>query len=105
MIAIFSSIFIALLKMNTSPFISPNMKLKKLIRDVPHGPVVKNLLCSAGDKGSFPGWRTKIPHAAEKLSPHATTTRAQAARLCTAMEHPCDITKSRVWQPRPDTAE
>ena len=65
------------------------MKLKKLTRDVPHGPVVKNLLCNAGDMGSIPGWRTKIPHDAEKLSPCATTTGAQATQLeslCTAME-------------------
>ena len=65
------------------------MKLKKLTRDVPHGPVVKNLLCNAGDVGSIPGWRPKIPHAAEKLSPCATTTGAQVTQLeslCTAME-------------------
>ena len=65
------------------------MKLKKLTRDVPHGPVVKNLLCNAGDVGSIPGWRPKIPHAAEKLSPCATTIGAQVTQLeslCTAME-------------------
>ena len=65
------------------------MKLKKLTRDVPHGPVVKNLLCNAGDVGLIPGWRPKIPHAAEKLSPCATTTGAQVTQLeslCTAME-------------------
>ena len=75
--------------MNTSPFISPNIKLEKLIRDVPCGPVVKNLLCSSGDMGSIPSQRTKIPHAAEKLSPCATTTGAQVTQLeglCTAME-------------------
>ena len=75
--------------MNTSPFISPNIKLEKLIMDVPCGPVVKNLLCTSGDMGSIPGWRPKIPHAAEKLSPCATTTGAQVTQLeslCTAME-------------------
>ena len=41
--------------------------------DFPGGPVVKNLLCSAGDAGSIPGWGTKIPHAMEQLSLHATT--------------------------------
>ena len=44
------------------------MKLKKLTRDVPHGPVVKNLLCNAGDVGSIPVWRTKIPQAVGQLS-------------------------------------
>jgi len=39
--------------------------------DFPGGPVVKNLLCSAGDAGSIPGWGTKIPHAMEQLSLHA----------------------------------
>ena len=35
------------------------------------GAVVKNSLCSARDMGSIPSWGTKIPHAAELLSPHA----------------------------------
>ena len=42
--------------------------------DFPGGPVVKNLLYYAGDADSIPGQGTKIPHAAEQLSPHATTT-------------------------------
>ena len=42
-------------------------------RDFPGGPVVKNLPFHTGDVGSIPGWRTKIPHATEKLSLHATT--------------------------------
>ena len=41
--------------------------------DFAGGPVVKNLPCSAGDVGSIPGWGTKMPHAAEKLSLRATT--------------------------------
>ena len=32
-------------------------------RDFPGGPVVKNLLCNAGDIGLIPGQGTKIPHA------------------------------------------
>ena len=44
------------------------------IKDFPGGPVVKNPLCNAGDMGSTPGQGTKIPHALEQLSPHATTT-------------------------------
>ena len=43
-------------------------------RGFPGGPVVKNLPCNAGDAGSIPGQRTKIPHAAGQLSPQATTT-------------------------------
>ena len=30
----------------------------------PDGPVVKNLPSNAGDMGSNPDWRTKVPHAA-----------------------------------------
>ena len=44
------------------------------MRDFPHGPVVKNLSCNAGDTGSIPGWGTKIPHAAGQLSLRAATT-------------------------------
>ena len=43
------------------------------MKDFPGGPVVKNLPCKAGDTGSIPGWGTKIPHAEEQLTPHATT--------------------------------
>ena len=42
--------------------------------DCSGGPVVKNLTCKAGDRGSVSGWGTKIPHAAKKLSPRATAT-------------------------------
>ena len=46
------------------------MQQKNIVRflDVPGGPVVKNLACNAGDRGSIPGQGTKIPHAAEQLS-------------------------------------
>ena len=37
--------------------------------------MVTNPPCNARDTGSVPGWETKIPHAAEQLSPHATTTK------------------------------
>ena len=42
------------------------------LRDFPRGTVVKNLPANAGDTGS--SWSGKIPHAAEQLSPCATTT-------------------------------
>ena len=35
--------------------------------------MVKNLPCNAGDVGLIPDQETKIPHAAEELSPPATT--------------------------------
>ena len=51
--------------------------------DFPGGPVVKNLPCNAGDKGSIPGWGTKIPHSEE-----ATAHRLQLESLCAAMKDP-----------------
>ena len=36
--------------------------------------MVKNPPCYAGDSGSILGQRTKIPHIAKQLGPHATTT-------------------------------
>ena len=40
----------------------------------PGGPVVKNPPSNAGDRGSIPGWGTKIPHALGQLSLCAATT-------------------------------
>ena len=40
--------------------------------DFPGGPVVKKPPSYAGDTGSIPGRRTKIPHAAGQLSPCTT---------------------------------
>ena len=48
--------------------------IKKLTRDFPCGPVVKNLPTNAGDMGSIPGWGTKISHAMGQLSPCASTS-------------------------------
>ena len=39
---------------------------KKKNRDCPGGPVAKNMPSSAGDTGSTPGQRTKIPHVTGK---------------------------------------
>ena len=60
----------------TNTFYSPEyFWLKKSVSgDFPGGPVVKNPPYNAGDTGSIPGQGTKIPHAAEQLSLHATTT-------------------------------
>ena len=49
-------------------------RLNNILRDFPGGPVVKNLPYNAGDLGSIPGQRTKIPHATGQLSPRTTTT-------------------------------
>ena len=43
--------------------------------------MVKNPPSIAGDKGSIPGWGTKIPHGVEQLDP------------CTATGEPCDARK------------
>ena len=42
----------------------------------PGVPVVKNLLCNAGDVGLIPGRGTKIPYAGEQLSLPITTTES-----------------------------
>ena len=47
---------------------------KNVLEDVAGGPVVKNPASSAGDMGSIPGQRTKIPHAGGQLSLCTTTT-------------------------------
>ena len=39
------------------------MKLKRLCRDFPHGPVVETLCFHCRVVGSIPGEGTKIPHA------------------------------------------
>ena len=46
------------------------------IRAFPGDPLVKNLPCKAGDRVSIPGQETKIPHAVEQQSLHATTTES-----------------------------
>ena len=46
-----------------------NETLKGIYWDFPGGPVVKNPPSNAGDTGSIPGRRTKIPHAVGQLSP------------------------------------
>ena len=51
-----------------------NIYLKrKLFRDFPVGPVVKNPPSYAGNTGSVPGQETKIPRAAGQPSPCPTT--------------------------------
>ena len=47
-------------------------KILIFAQDFPDGPVVKNLPSSLGDVGSIAGGGTKIPKAAEGLSPSTT---------------------------------
>ena len=54
-------------------------KFKMCSRDLPNGPVVKNLPSNAGDSGSIPGQGTKIPHVVGQLSPHTTTRESPHA--------------------------
>ena len=42
--------------------------------------MVKNLPANAGDRGSIPGWGTKIPHATTTSSYAATKKIPHAAR-------------------------
>ena len=54
-------------------------------------PVVKNPPCDAGALGSIPCCRTKIPHAAGQLSPHA---KAREKPAHSAMKNPSAATKT-----------
>ena len=53
----------------------------KCLWDFPGAPVVKTPPSSAGDVGSIPGWGTKIPHAAQQLSPRASTRQPACRKL------------------------
>ena len=59
-----------------------------LIRNFPRGPVVKNLPCKAGDVGSIPGWRMKIPQASVQPSLHATATEPMLHNLRVHVSEP-----------------
>ena len=56
--------------------------LKIWYRDFPGGPVVKNPPSHAGEAGSIPCRRTKIPHAAGQLNPRAATTELAYSGAC-----------------------
>ena len=49
--------------------------------DFPGGPVVKHLPSNAGDAGSIPGLRSKIPPALEQLSPEHNKDPVQSKEL------------------------
>ena len=69
-------LYIRILKMLPENYSSSSINLiklqntKSIHRDFPGGPVVKNLPSNAGDAGSIPGGRTKIPHVTGQLSTH-----------------------------------
>ena len=56
------------------------IKKKKQNWAVPGGPLVKNPPSNQWDKASIPGCGTKIPHAAEPLSPHTTIKKPECSR-------------------------
>ena len=59
--------------LKTLQWLSFTLRIRTQVLDFPGGAVVKNPPANAGDIGSEP-WSGKIPHAAEQLSPCATTT-------------------------------
>ena len=52
--------------------------LTYFFQDFPGGPIVKIPPCNSGGVDLIPGQGTRIPHAAEQLSPCTATTRATA---------------------------
>ena len=64
------------------------------MKDFPGGPVVKNLPCNAGDKGSIPGWGNKIPQAMEQLNPCATN---RESIHCNERAHMLQQRRSAAW--------
>ena len=69
---------------------------RKLARDFPGDPVIKNLHSNARDTGSIPGWGNKIPHATEQLSLWVTKgkpTCPGARGLQWLEKNPCAATK------------
>ena len=71
-------------------------------RDFPGGPVVKNPPYNAGDKGSIPGWGTKIPHAAGQLSPRAPQLRSLRTSTRACVLQTTELTHSGTHAPQPE---
>ena len=44
--------------------------------------MVKNLPFNAGDTGSIPSQRTKVPHATRQLNPHITARESTTREKC-----------------------
>ena len=65
-------------------------------RNFSYGSVVENLPCYAGGMSSIPGWGTRIPCAAEQLSPCTSTRKSPwtaMKHLHDAMKLPCAAAK------------
>ena len=73
---------------------------KHKTREIPGGPVVKNLTYNAGDVGLITGQETKIPHVVGQLSPRATTTE-----LTCLNQSPCaaNYRVHALWDPHTTT--
>ena len=62
--------------------------------DFPGDPVVKNRPCNAELRRSIPGQGTRIPYAAEQLTPRTTTAEPTPQSLrATARELTCQLLK------------
>jgi len=61
-----------------------------VLRDFSGGPMVKNLSFNAGDKGSIPGQKTKIPHATGQLThaPQLLSLQTTKKRSCMRQTRP-----------------
>ena len=69
------------------------------MREIPHGPVVKNPPCNARDAGLIPDRGTKTPYAAEQLSSRAISNKPyQLERLCEQRKVLRDTTKNSLLQ-------
>ena len=68
-----------------------SFKILIFAQDFPGGPVVKNLPSSVGDVGSIAGRGTKIPQAAEQLSPSTTLDSR-----CTETKDPAGCRQSQI---------
>ena len=64
---------------------------------LPGGPVVKNPLANAENMGLIPGWKTKIPHAAGRLS-LCTTTREKPTWGTPKYIYQCLKKKKSKWK-------
>ena len=64
-------------------------------RDFPGGPVTKNPPCNATEEGLIPDQGTKLPHATELLSLHASTRESvrHNGRPCVTQLRPDTINK------------
>ena len=70
--------------------------LKRVHKDFPGGPVVKNTPANTGDM--FDPWSRKIPPGAEQLSPCAATTEAREHVLCSKRSRRKEMPMNGNWR-------